>query len=409
MSRFHTIVLGLGAVGSAALYHLARSGCRVLGLDRYQPPHSWGSTHGETRVTRLAIGEGAEYTPLALRSHELWRDIQRATGKKLLTRCGGLIIRDPEHTDDFHDVPAFFENTLSAALEYGIEHRVLEARDVRRCFPQFKVKDGVVGYHERKAGFLRVEECVRVQLDLARESGAATRFGEKVERFETSGGGVAVTTGSGTYRAGNLLVAAGSWLPRLMGPPYGDLFEVTRRVLHWFEITAAPETFSPGRFPVFIWGPTYGFPAVGGSASVPVIKIGTEQAKVIVDPDDREMRGVSAEEEAATYASRVEPYLRNVGSRSLRSVVCTYTEAPGARFVVDTHPEHERVIFASACSGHGFKHSAALGEALAQRVVHGESRLLDPFSLARLGEHTDRMSSAQLSAYQAVRARLPAP
>jgi sarcosine oxidase len=389
--HFDTIVLGLGALGSAALYHLAGSGQKVLGIDRFAPPHPYGSTHGDTRITRLAIGEGPEYTPLALRSHELWRGIERETGMHLLTSCGGLIISNPGQKPVLHGVPDFFETTVAAARQYGIGHEILDAGEIRRRFPQFNVQPHEQGYYEPEAGFLRVEECVRAQLDLARRRGAAVRVDEQVEGFESTAASVTVTTREGTYTAGHLLIAAGAWLPGLIGQPLAGLFRVTRQVLHWFEIRSAPALFSPGRCPVFIWElpdrpqPIYGFPTVGASGAVPSIKIATDQT-IAVDPDHVE-RSVTPEEIAAMYSDYVEPWLPGLGPRSVRTAVCMYTEAPGGRFVIDTHPDHERVTFASACSGHGFKHSAALGEALAERLTMGASRIdLEPFSLARLRE-----------------------
>ena len=151
MRRFHTIVLGLGAMGSAALYHLAKKGVRALGLDRFSPPHPFGSTHGDTRVTRLAIGEGEQYTPLALRSHELWRELERETGKTLLTTNGGLIISSSARTSRTH-VENFFQNTLAAARKFGIAHEVLDAQEIRRRFPQFNVADDERAISRMKPG-----------------------------------------------------------------------------------------------------------------------------------------------------------------------------------------------------------------------------------------------------------------
>lgn len=395
MPHFDTIVLGLGALGSAALYHLAASGQRVLGVDRFAPPHPYGSTHGDTRITRLAIGEGVEYTPLALRSHELWRTIEGETGTELLTSCGGLIISNRMQKPVSHGVPDFFDNTLAAARRHGIAHEVLDAAEIRRRFPQFNVQPHELGYYEPEAGFLRVEECVRAQLDLARRCGATIRVDEKVERFASTADSVTIATRRRTYSAGHLLIAAGAWLPRLVGPPLADLFTVTRQVLHWFEIRSAPETFSPGRFPIFLWElpdrtqPIYGFPSVAGAVGpAPSIKIATEQSIATVDPDHVQ-RSVAPHELAEMYSGYVAPYFPGLGPRSPRTAVCMYTGAPGGRFVIDTHPDHERVTFGSACSGHGFKHSAALGEALAQRLTVGRSRIdLEPFSLARLRERS---------------------
>ncbi|HEU4883129.1 MAG TPA: N-methyl-L-tryptophan oxidase [Longimicrobium sp.] len=394
MPHFDTIVLGLGALGSAALYHLASAGQKVLGVDRFAPPHPYGSTHGDTRITRLAIGEGVEYTPFALRSHELWREIEGETGADLLTSCGGLIISNRGERPVSRGVPDFFDNTLAAARRYGIAHEVLDAREIRRRFPQLNVQSHEVGYYEPEAGFLRVEECVRAQLELARRRGATIRIDETVEGFESTANSATITTRDGTYSADHLLIAAGAWLPKLVGPPLADLFRVTRQVLHWFEIQSALEAFSPGRFPIFIWElpdrpqPIYGFPTVGMGGLAPSIKVATEQSIATVDPDHVQ-RSVAPEEIAEMYARYVAPYLPGLGPRSVRTAVCMYTEAPGGRFVIDTHPDHPRVTFASACSGHGFKHSPALGEALAQRLTVGTSRLdLEPFSLASLRERS---------------------
>jgi sarcosine oxidase len=248
------------------------------------------------------------------------------------------------------------------------------------------VRDHEEGYFEPAAGFLAAEECVRAQLARARQLGADIRVDEKVIGFEPTVDAVTVHTDKGSHRGDRLLVAAGAWLPKLIGPPFADLLRVTRQVMHWFETPTPAEAFSPGACPVFIWELAdrpqgiYGIPAIDGSGGV---KVATEFAHV-VDPD-RVDRTVTPDEAAAVYADYVAPYLPELGPRTIRSAVCLYTEAPGGRFVIDDHPDHPRVTFASACSGHGFKHSAALGEALAQRLVTGDSVVdLSPFRVAAL-------------------------
>lgn len=425
MRHFHTIVVGLGAVGGAALHYLARSGHAVLGIDRYTPPHNLGSTHGETRITRLAIGEGPEYTPLVVRSHQLWRDVERETGKHLLNNCGFLAISNPDKGDVGPGAGDFYANTLRAAEEYGIAYTELDAAGIRSRFPQFAVRGHERAYyehpsgsrHERQGGYLLVEECVRAQLDLAQRHGATLALGQAVDGIDTApGGGVQVTVGGERYLAEHLLITAGAWLPRLLGPHFGDLFRVTRQVMHWFEIGSDPARFAPGRFPCFIWElPTvmqegteprhiYGFPDIG-SRRVPGIKIATGQRELIADPDDRNRTEVADGEIDAMYAGYVAPYLPEIGSRSLGTAACMYTLAPDSRFVIDTHPQLERVTFASACSGHGFKHSAAVGEALAHRLTAGvSSDDLSRFTFAQLGEHTAAMRPEQLAAYRAIMA-----
>ena len=386
MRSFDTIVLGLGAMGSAALHHLARKGARVLGLDRFSPPHALGSSHGDTRITRLAIGEGAQYTPLALRSHELWRELEQETGKTLLTITGGLIISSRAKTSRSH-VERFFDNTLAAATKFDIAHEVLDANEIRRRFPQFKVADDEQGYLERDAGFLRPEECVRANLAQAERGGAAIHRDEQVLEFRASPSSVSVRTDRATYHAATLIVAAGAWLPGLLQGDLARLFTIYRQTLVWFDIEVPMANFVPERFPIFIWElqnkkqGTYGLPALDGPRGG--IKIGTEQYDATTTAD-AVRRKVTSAEVRAIYEDYVVPYIAGVGSRCVKAVTCLYTVTPDFGFVLDRHPRHERVLLASPCSGHGFKHSPAIGEALAEMATGGTPGIdLAPFALKR--------------------------
>jgi sarcosine oxidase len=387
VSRFDTIVLGLGAMGSAAAYQLASRGNRVLGLDRFSPPHEYGSTHGDTRITRQAIGEGEQYTPLSLRSYDLWRQIERETGTDLLTVTGGVIISSAGDRSTSH-VADFYENTIAAARKYGIRHDVLDAAEIRRRFPQFRVRDNEVAYYEYEAGFLRPEACVAAQLSLAERHGAEIHRNETVEEFTEANGTVRVRTRAGEYEAGRLIVSAGPWLPALLAPEYAKLFTVFRQVLVWLDIDGSIERFLPGTFPVFIWElqnsahGVYGFPAIDGPRGG--LKIATEQYDRSTTADSV-TREVSEEEVRVFFERLVAPRFPDLTGRCIKAVSCLYTVTPDSGFVIDTHPEYPSVIVASPCSGHGFKHSAAIGEALAQLVVDGKSVLdLSRFKIARL-------------------------
>jgi sarcosine oxidase len=387
MKRFATIVLGLGAVGSAAVCQLARKGNAVLGIDQFAPPHSQGSTHGDTRITRLAIGEGEQYSPLALRSHELWRELERETGSTLLTSNGCLIISSRAKRAFTH-VADFFANTLGAARRYDIAHEMLEAGQMRRRYPQFKVADDEIGYLERDAGFLYPEACVRTQLRLAVRLGATLLTQEKVTRFAATHGGVTVTTNRDRYAADKLIIAAGPWLPELIEPRLARHFKVYRQVMFWFDLDGPLAAFTPTSCPVFIWElqgkkqAIYGMPAVDGAGGG--VKIATEQYESVTTPDTA-VRAVADAEKRAMYETYIAPYIAGVSDRCLRADSCLYTVTPDAGFVIDTHPDSERVILASPCSGHGFKHSAAIGEALAELAIDGATHLdLAAFSLRRL-------------------------
>lgn len=386
MPVFDAIVVGLGAMGSATLYHLARSRASVLGLDRFAPPHDRGSSHGDTRVTRLAIGEGGHLTPLVARSHELWRGIEAETGARLLTPCGGLVISSPASTASVH-VEDFFDNTIAAARLHGIAHELLDAGQIRRRYPQFEVRDDELGYFEPDAGFVRPEAAIAAQLELARRHGAQIHTGETFAGWHRDGGEICVTTDRGRYRARRLILAAGAWTPEILGEDFRGFFRVLRQVLFWFAIRTNAERFVPGRCPIFIWelqGPAqviYGFPAVDGPSGG--VKIATEQYGEETEPE-AVRRSVSATEIRAMFETYVGPYLPDLSSECLKARACLYTRTPDAGFVIDRHPACDAVTIVSACSGHGFKHSAAIGEAVAGWALDGASRIdLSPFRLGR--------------------------
>jgi sarcosine oxidase len=379
--RADVIVVGLGAMGSAVTFQLARRGLRVVGIDRFVPPHDRGSTHGETRITRVAIGEGAEHVPLVRRSHELWPEIERATGSALLHQAGGLVIAD-------RDDPFLAETRASASL-YEVAHENLSERELAARYPMFRVSAGTEAYFEPGAGFVRPEAAVAAQLSLARAAGAELRLGETVQSWTASAGGVAVATDTATLEASELVLCAGSWITRLL-PETASLFTIYPQILHWFPITQGYEALR--EMPIFIWemGGTrdefthlasgfYGFPAIDGPHGG--IKLATERYDAIADPDDRSLAGAgdAAAELYRACLSRCFPW---VGPQPLRTVSCLYTTTRGCRFMIDSHPDHPNVTVVSACSGHGFKHSPAIGEAVAQRIAEGTSEIdLAPFAI----------------------------
>lgn len=370
-------------MGSAALYQLAKRGAKVLGIDRFAPPHDQGSSHGDTRITRLAIGEGAHYTPLVKRSHEIWRQIEGEAGVELLTQCGELIISSESRKSSVH-VEGFFKNTVNAARDHRIAHKLLDAAQIRARFPQFNIRDDEFGYFEPEAGFVRPEACVGAQLSLAEKHGAEIRRNEIVFGFGSGPVGVTVKTESGFYQADRLIVAAGAWLPRLLGGPFANLLKVYRQVLYWFEVDGDVAAYEPARFPVFIWElpdtrqGIYGFPVIDRG-----LKIATEQYDAAISPDAAD-RSVSPQEIATMYQTHISPYLKGVSANCVKAKACLYTVTPDAGFILDTLPSSDRIIVASCCSGHGFKHSAAIGEVLADMAQNRPSPFdLSPFRLAR--------------------------
>lgn len=383
--RCDVVVVGLGAVGSAASYQLARSGASVIGIDRLSPPHAMGSSHGETRITRLAVGEGAEYAPLVARSHELWREIEAATGQRLLETCGGLIMGRPSATGQ-HGVGDFTQTTISLAEELGVAHEVLTAAEVRERFGVFEVIDELA-YFEPSAGYLRADACVSAQLELAERLGASLRRDETVRAFDERAAGVVVTTDKGRYEASSVVLAGGPWMPELV-PTLAPHLQVQRQVQYWWSIEANYEQYAA--LPIYIWlhGPEegsllYGFPAVDGRAGG--MKVATETFGPPTTPQDVE-RTLRPGEAAAMYDRHLRGRFSGLSARLLRHATCLYTVTPDFGFIVDVLPGGGRVLIASPCSGHGFKHSAAIGECVAAMAL-GAAPPLDVtrFTLDRLG------------------------
>ena len=377
-------VVGLGAVGAAALHRLALAGARVVGIDRHRPPHAFGSSHGETRITRLAVGEGAAYAPLVRRSHAIWRELEALSGEALFDQCGGLVLGPREAGPVHHGTDDFVRHTLAVGRANGVAVEELDAAEIGARFQQFILRGDEIGSFEPTAGMVFPERCVAVQLRLAEEAGAAVHVDEVVTGIESSAGGVAITTDRRVVHAGSAVLAAGAWLPGLAG--LGERAQVYRQTLHWFPVDD-PAAYAPGRFPVFIWmhghgegDYSYGFPALPGAATV---KVGTEHYAAAVDPD-RIDRVVGAAETAEMFRRHVAGHLRGVGPAAERSSVCMYTVTPDAGFIIDRMEGQPNVLFASACSGHGFKHSAAVGELLAERALGEAQDAVNPFALARL-------------------------
>jgi len=176
---YDAIVVGLGGMGSAAAYHLARRGKKVLGLERHAPVHDRGSSHGESRIIRQAYFEGAEYVPLLFRAYELWEDLERETGEDLMTLCGGLFI-GPEGGE-------LVSGSVASADEHGLPYEVLGPSELKRRFPVFEPGPETVALFEKRAGFVRPEKTVRAHLDLAGSLGVDLRFGERVLSCEDGG------------------------------------------------------------------------------------------------------------------------------------------------------------------------------------------------------------------------------
>lgn len=383
-TQWEAIVVGLGAMGSSTLYQLARRGVKVLGIDRYTPPHAYGSSHGETRVTRLAIGEGDQYVQLAKRSHLIWREVEEATGYFLLHQVGGLIFGTPNSIET-HGANDFLADTIAAAKAHNIDHKTLNAVDLKTRYPQFRFTGNERGYYEPSAGYLYPELCIKAQLESAQ--GARIQTGEQLVSWEQHGDVVRLVTDKDAYETEKLILCCGPWLPDLV-PELKQRLQILRQLLFWFELDGPKELFLPDQLPIYIRLPTdtmgmfYGFPIIDPQNGC--VKVASEQYQDQCHPDAYNTE--VTEDEIASMYELVSANLR-ISSRCVRAKACLYSLAPDFDFVIDHSQETDQVWFVSACSGHGFKHSAAIGEAMAA-VITGHKPLCDlsPFSITRFKE-----------------------
>lgn len=384
--RTDVAVVGLGAMGAAALYQLARRGVHAVGIDRYDPPHKLSSSHGETRITRCAVGEGEELVPLVLRSHQLWRELEAETGETLLEACGFLMMAPRGVRAGHHDKKDYLRRTVTAAERHGIPHEMLDGASIAARFPAFETREEE-GYFEPGGGFVYPERCITAQLNRAKALGATVRPNTMVTHMQPEAGGVHIEMGDETLIADRVVVAAGAWAADLLGPAFVPLLIPRRQILHWFPI-ADEALFLPGACPSYIWmyGPGtdeyfYGFPAQPGSGFA---KVASEQSVGRTHPDMVD-RTVSPQERGAMFAAHIAGRLRGAIPGPGPSAVALYTNTPDTRFVIDRHPDSDRILAVSPCSGHGFKHSAAIGEAVAELVTAGHSTIdITSFGLQRL-------------------------
>lgn len=369
------VVIGLGATGSSTLLSLARRGRRVLGIDRFRPPHTHGSTHGLSRVIRQAYYESPVYVPLVRRAYELWSALERDSGRSLLRKTGGLMLGAPDS--------ALIQGATRSAVEHGLQHEMLNAAEIRRRFSIFRPSPEEVGVFEPEAGFLDPEGSIDASLRLAEGAGATVWTEITVLGWRRAGDGLVLETSRGAVSCGTAIVAGGAWAGALLESS-GVPLTVERQVMYWFRPAAGAAQFSADHAPVFIWEWSsgrliYGIPDHGAG-----FKVARHHEGEPVVPDQVD-RTIHPDEIAAMRAilSRTIPELK---APPVDAVTCLYTNTPDHHFVLGAHPGEPRLLIGSACSGHGFKFATVLGEVLADLATVGASRFdLSAFRPDRFG------------------------
>ncbi len=370
---FDVIIIGLGAMGSSAALQLSRNNKKVLGIDRFAPPHTFGSSHGQTRIIREAYFEHPLYVPLVQRAYDLWFDMEKETGKELFLKTGGMMIGSPESE--------LVKGAKTSADIHNLEYKLLDFAQIKLQFPAFNLSEEMVGIWEPRAGVLFPEKCIETFLELAGNSGAKLNFNETVLNFTADKNEVTVKTDKGIYKTEKLIISSGAWLNKLIPELKLPLY-IERQVLFWFD-TNNSKNFNLEKFPIFIWEYEtdkifYGFPDTGDGLKVAFYHGGDKLFNA--DVINREI----CEKEIDSIKEVMMKYFPDASNKLLNSAVCMYTNTPDLHFLLDYHPEYKNVIIASPCSGHGFKFSPAIGEILKDMVISGKTSFqLKPFSIER--------------------------
>jgi sarcosine oxidase len=361
--HYDVIVIGVGGMGSATLYHLARRGRKVLGLERYNIPHEMGSSHGITRIIRLAYYEHPSYLPLLRRAYALWRELQQLAGEQLLFITGSLDAGPPGS--------AVFEGSRQTCELYRLAHEILTGAQLNQRFPGYRLPPETMAVFQPEGGFLTPERCIVAHVLLAQAHGADIHAREPVLGWEPVGDGVRVCTDRAAYEADKLVIAAGAWAAKL-APSLAGVVVPERQVLGWFQ-PLRPDLFVPERFPVFNLlveeGRYYGLPIYG----VPGFKLGRyHHLGETVDPDRIDRECYPRDEQVLrTFTKR---YFPDAAGPTMALRACMFTNTPDEHFILDRHPDYPQVCIASPCSGHGFKFCSVVGEIMADLAEHGDTR-----------------------------------
>ncbi|QDV17985.1 Monomeric sarcosine oxidase [Gimesia panareensis] len=356
------LVLGLGGMGSSALYHLARRGLKVLGVEQFGIAHDRGSSHGETRIIRKAYFEHPDYIPLLQRAYSLWEELEQESEKSLFNRCGLMVAGPPEG--------AVIKGVHLAEERHSVKVESLSAADVLQRCPGFQVPVGFEVTFEPEAGFLHVEECVQAHMDCALAHGAQIVLHEPVESLLVSETEIEVQTANQHWVADGVIVTAGAWssdcLKELQLP-----LEVVRKVLFWNPVLSPIYDLEQGRGGFFFdmpYGEFYGFPSLDGKTVKLAEHTGGAQ---VPDPTnvDREL----SEVDATSVARFVGDVMPGLNPSPERHAVCMYTRTPDGHFIIDQHPRNQRLVYGAGFSGHGFKFASVMGEILADLVTEGRT------------------------------------
>jgi sarcosine oxidase len=377
LKNFDAIVIGAGAMGSSTCYQLARKGLKILCLEKYALNHSYGSSHGRTRIIRTAYYEHPRYVPLIKRAFEIWRNLEKESGRKLLKMTGGLFI-GPEQS-------SLFSGAVRSAREHKLDYKVLDAKQIEDRFPVFRMNGDEQGLFETQAGILFPENCIETFVELAKATGRAEfHFNEALTKWRKDKGRIHVSTSGGEeYSADKLVLAAGSWLTDLV-PKLGLPLKGERQVLLWFEPKKNHDAFSAENLPITGWDYGNGI----GMYTIPDVGHGVKAVQhhggELTHPD--RMRREVTPDDVLPVRNFLHQHIPLLESPPIESKTCIYTNTPDGHFLIDFHPTEEDAIIVSPCSGHGFKFASVVGEIVSELAVDGKTNHdISMFKIGRFG------------------------
>jgi N-methyl-L-tryptophan oxidase len=361
--NFDVIVIGAGSMGMAAGYYLSKSGKKTLLLDSFNPPHDKGSHHGETRIIRYAYGEGEEYVPFVLRAQELWSDLEKSSGKQLFLQTG-VINAGNEESD-------FIQNIISSSQKYSLPVDIMDSKVVQNRWPGFSLPSNYIGCFEPTSGVLKCEESIQAYQELAKKNGATIITNSRVRKISIKNEKVTILTDGQTFYSEALVVAAGAWAGQLLSMLDLEVpLTPVRKTFAWFQ--ADEKVYHHTKFPAFAvetsQGMYYGFPSIDGAG----IKVGRHDGGDPISPDESMLAFGEIEADEGDLVNYLNQYIP--GAQQLKyGKTCMYTLTPDEKFIIDLHPNHSNVAIAAGFSGHGFKFSSAVGQALSNLIISGKN------------------------------------
>lgn len=372
--NYDVMIIGAGSMGMAAGYYLSKSGKKTLLLDSFHPPHNKGSHHGETRIIRYAYAEGEEYVPFILKAQELWNKLERDTGKSLFIPTGVLSVGNRESN--------FIQNTISSSTTYSLPLEVMDPAEVQNRWSGITMLNDSVGCFEPTSGVLKCEESIKAYQMLAEMNGATILSNSRVKEIHIQEEKVTIKTSDKTFYSDSLVVAAGAWSGHLLSMLDLNLpLTPVRKTFAWFD--ANEKIYNTNDFPAFAFetsrGLYYGFPSVDGAG----LKVGRHDGGERINPDEGMKQFGEIVEDEEDLIQFLNQYLPEIG-RLKDGKTCMYTLTPDEKFVIDVHPKYSNVAIAAGFSGHGFKFSSAVGQALSNLIVSGKNEIdISQFSIDR--------------------------